>query len=73
MLQFSPAAGAGDGSLMFCMVGQPQPMTKIELAHDNPILGVGFHPNGHMLASCECRRCRSSADGCFAVAVLCGW
>jgi hypothetical protein len=38
---------------MFCMVGQPQPMTKVEAAHDYPILCVGFHPNGHMLASCE--------------------
>jgi hypothetical protein len=39
---------------MFCMVGQAQPMTKIDTAHENPILGVGFHPNGHMLATCEC-------------------
>jgi hypothetical protein len=40
---------------MFCMVGQAQPMAKVEAAHENSILGVGFHPNGHLLASCEYR------------------
>ncbi|KAF6258469.1 WD40-repeat-containing domain protein [Scenedesmus sp. NREL 46B-D3] len=50
-------ASAGDGCLMFCMVGQTQPLTKVEAAHEGPVLGVGFHPNGHMLATCSMEAC----------------
>jgi hypothetical protein len=32
-----PAAGAGDGCPMFCMMGQPQTMTTVKNAHNKPI------------------------------------
>jgi hypothetical protein len=54
MLAVSSAfAGAGDCSLIFCTVGMEQPVTRVERAHVSTIMGVDFHPNGHMLASCE--------------------
>ncbi|WIA39571.1 hypothetical protein OEZ86_005657 [Tetradesmus obliquus] len=51
------ASGDGNGTLMFCMVGQQQPLTKVELAHEASILGLGFHPIGHMLATCSMEAC----------------
>lgn len=63
----SALPGAGDGNLLFWMVGQGQAVAKVEGAHEGAVLGVAFHPSGHMLASCEWENGRESGAQCGAV------
>ncbi|OAD74110.1 hypothetical protein PHYBLDRAFT_19466, partial [Phycomyces blakesleeanus NRRL 1555(-)] len=45
------ATGGSDGSLMFWLTGQDAPIGEQELAHENHIWSLDWHPVGHILVS----------------------
>lgn len=47
------ATGAGDGSIMFWIVGQPREVGTLLEAHESIIWSLDWHPMGHILASCS--------------------
>ncbi|KAI7861762.1 WD40-repeat-containing domain protein [Spinellus fusiger] len=45
------ATGGSDGSLMFWLTGQDAPIGEQEMAHENHIWSLDWHPVGHILVS----------------------
>ncbi|KAI8369497.1 WD40-repeat-containing domain protein [Radiomyces spectabilis] len=45
------ATGGSDGSLLFWMTGQDQPVGEQETAHDSNIWSMDWHPVGHILVT----------------------
>lgn len=46
------ASTGADGSFIFWLVGQPEPLVKVEAAHENMINALAFHPMGHEMTTC---------------------
>lgn len=65
------AAAGADGSIVFWLLGQSEALTKIEIAHENQINGLAFHPMGHEMTTCKPqRRHQAQAQGHHAAATL---
>lgn len=47
------ATCSADGCINFHLVGRPDPIAKLDQAHDSAVCEIAWHPFGHTLASCS--------------------